>query len=264
MMTQKRVLFKGGVVLTMDPELRDLPRGDVLVQGTVSSLLVRICRLMKQRSLTRPARSSCRASLNAHQHAWLGLVRGLMPNVGKIDDYFAAIPFAIGRYYRPREMYNSTRTTSSTIAVGPQFLATVLTRGYAGSRADSLGGRQTMLRGGIVCAGACLIYMLSGAFSSAPFSALMVLLVGRVIAGFGESQLVTGTATWIVATAGPQRAGKALSWVGMSMYASVAASAPPGMELFQRGGFGCSGVVAVSLSVNEISPAVPAAIFPFS
>jgi 5-methylthioadenosine/S-adenosylhomocysteine deaminase len=118
MMTQERVLFKGGVVLTMDPELRDLPRGDVLVQG--DRIIAVGSNLPTDEATTIDASGAVvlPGFVNAHQHAWLGLVRGLMPNVGKIDDYFAAIPFTIGRYYRPREMYNSTRTTSSTIAVG--------------------------------------------------------------------------------------------------------------------------------------------------
>jgi MFS family permease len=146
--------------------------------------------------------------------------------------------------------------------IGLQFLATVLTRGYAGSLADSQGGKRTMLRGGIVCAGAGLIYILAAAFSSAPIVALMVLLVGRVIAGFGESQLVTGTATWIVAAVGPQRAGKAVSWVGMSMYASVAASAPLGMVLFQRSGFmlAAGATAAAPLIACLVAFGVPASV----
>ena len=37
--------------------------------------------------------------INAHQHAWLGLLRGLMPNVDAISDYMTAIPQTLGRFY---------------------------------------------------------------------------------------------------------------------------------------------------------------------
>jgi 5-methylthioadenosine/S-adenosylhomocysteine deaminase len=110
--SQERVLFKGGVVLTMDPELRDLPRGDVLVQG--DRIIAVGADLPADGVWTLDASGAVilPGFVNAHQHAWLGLVRGLMPNVDKLDDYFAAIPFALGRYYRPQEMYNSTMLTS--------------------------------------------------------------------------------------------------------------------------------------------------------
>jgi cytosine/adenosine deaminase-related metal-dependent hydrolase len=45
--------------------------------------------------------------INAHQHAWLGLLRGLMPNVDAIGDYMGdpADPGTLlhGRRLRPRD-----------------------------------------------------------------------------------------------------------------------------------------------------------------
>jgi 5-methylthioadenosine/S-adenosylhomocysteine deaminase len=110
--SQERVLFKGGVVITMDPGLRDLPRGDVLVEGDRIIAVGSELEADEARTIDASGAIVLPGFVNAHQHAWLGLVRGLMPNVDKLDDYFTAIPFALGRYYRPREMYNSTMLTS--------------------------------------------------------------------------------------------------------------------------------------------------------
>jgi 5-methylthioadenosine/S-adenosylhomocysteine deaminase len=110
--SQEGILFKGGVVLTMDPQLRDLPRGDVLVQGDRIVAVGSDLQADGVRTIDASGAVVLPGFVNAHQHAWLGLVRGLMPNVDKLDDYFAAIPFALGRYYRPQEMYNSTMLTS--------------------------------------------------------------------------------------------------------------------------------------------------------
>jgi 5-methylthioadenosine/S-adenosylhomocysteine deaminase len=112
MTTQKRVLFKGGIVLTMDPELRDLPRGDVLIQGDRIIAVGSDLPADEARTIDASGAVVLPGFVNAHQHAWLGLVRGLMPNVDKLGDYFTAIPFALGRHYRPQEMYNSTMLTS--------------------------------------------------------------------------------------------------------------------------------------------------------
>jgi 5-methylthioadenosine/S-adenosylhomocysteine deaminase len=109
--SRERVLFRSGVVLTMDPELRDLPRGDVLVQGDRIIAVGSDLQADEARTIDASGAVVLPGFVNAHQHAWLGLVRGLMPNVDKLDDYFAAIPFTLGRYYRPQE-YNSTMLTS--------------------------------------------------------------------------------------------------------------------------------------------------------
>jgi 5-methylthioadenosine/S-adenosylhomocysteine deaminase len=110
--SQERVLFRGGVVLTMGPELRDLLRGDVLVQGDRIIAVRSDLQAQEARTIDASGAAVLPGFVNAHQHAWLGLLRGLMPNVDNLDDYCAAIPFALGRYYRPQEMYNSTMLTS--------------------------------------------------------------------------------------------------------------------------------------------------------
>src|SRR5580692_1166338 len=96
--SQEGILFKGGVVLTMDPQLRDLPRGDVLVQGDRIVMVGSDLQADGVRTIDASGAVVLPGFVNAHQHAWLGLVRGLMPNVDKLDDYFAAIPFALGRH----------------------------------------------------------------------------------------------------------------------------------------------------------------------
>jgi 5-methylthioadenosine/S-adenosylhomocysteine deaminase len=112
MTSQESILFKGGVVLTLDPMLRDLPCGDVLVHGDRIIAVGSDLQAGGARTIDASGAIVLPGFVNAHQHAWLGLVRGLMPNVDKLDDYFTAIPFALGRYYRPQEMYNSTMLTS--------------------------------------------------------------------------------------------------------------------------------------------------------
>ncbi|WP_292444377.1 amidohydrolase family protein [Mesorhizobium sp.] len=107
-----RTLFRGGTVVTMDRNLGDLPQGDVLVEGTrivavASDLCVEDALIIDARNaLVMPG------FVNTHQHAWLGALRGLLPNIASLPEYFELIPFALGRYYQPYDMFISTMLTS--------------------------------------------------------------------------------------------------------------------------------------------------------
>jgi MFS family permease len=119
------------------------------------------------------------------------------------------------------------------LVIGIQFIATVLTRGYAGRLTDRHGGRRSALQGAMACALGGLLYLVAAmpGFSSA--HSLAIIIVGRLVAGLGESQFVTGCVSWSIAAVGPQRAGMSMSWTGIAMFAALAIGAPIGMALYQ-------------------------------
>jgi MFS family permease len=122
------------------------------------------------------------------------------------------------------------------LVIGIQFLATVLTRGYAGSLTDRHGGRRSALQGAAVCALGGLLYLLAAMPRFSPTISLVIIVVGRLVAGFGESQLVTGGVSWSIASVGQPRAGMSMSWTGIAMFAALAIGAPIGMALYQTYG----------------------------
>jgi MFS family permease len=122
------------------------------------------------------------------------------------------------------------------LVIGIQFLAAVLTRGYAGRLTDHFGGKRSALQGAVVCALGGLLYLIAAMRGLSPEISLAVVIVGRLVAGFGESQFVTGCVSWSIASVGPQRAGMSMSWTGIAMFAALAIGAPIGMALYQTYG----------------------------
>lgn len=131
------------------------------------------------------------------------------------------------------------------LVIGIQFLATVLTRGYAGRLTDHYGGKRSALQGAAGCTLSGLFYLVAAVPGLSPAVSLVIIVAGRLIAGFGESQFVTGCVSWSIASVGPQRAGMSMSWTGIAMFAALAIGAPIGMALYQAFGLPATMVACV-------------------
>jgi MFS family permease len=151
------------------------------------------------------------------------------------------------------------------LVISIQFLATVLTRSYAGRLTDHHGGKRSALQGTAVCALGGLLYLAAAMPEFSTTISLVIIVVGRLVAGFGESQFVTGCVSWSIASVGSQRAGMSMSWTGIAMFAALAVGAPIGMALYQTYGLEAAMVacivaplVAGIVAFREVSYASPA------
>lgn len=150
------------------------------------------------------------------------------------------------------------------LVIGFQFAATVLTRGYAGRITDQHGGKRSALQGAAACALAGLLYVVAAVPGLPVLASLGIVVVGRLVAGFGESQFVTGCVSWSIASVGPQRAGMSMSWTGIAMFAALAIAAPIGMFLYQSFGLVAAMIacvaaplLAVLIAFKETSYSIP-------
>jgi MFS family permease len=144
------------------------------------------------------------------------------------------------------------------LVIGIQFLATVLTRGYAGRLTDQHGGKRAALQGAGFCALGGALYMIAALHGIASGVSLGVVVAGRLAAGLGESQFVTGCVSWSIASVGPERAGMSMSWTGIAMFAALAIGAPVGMTLYQQWGLQAAMIACVIAPLLTIVIAVGA------
>jgi MFS family permease len=123
------------------------------------------------------------------------------------------------------------------LAVGICFFTTIVTRSHAGRFADLHGGKPAMLRGLVLYTLAGLIGLLSCLPGLPAWSGYLLLLLGRLILGAGESLTLVGMIAWGIGLMGQAHSGKVLSLVGMGMYGAFALGGPIGLIAYQHSSF---------------------------
>jgi cytosine/adenosine deaminase-related metal-dependent hydrolase len=107
-----RTLFKSGTVVTMDAKVPNLITGDVLVEGD-RIVAVEANISAEGAEIIDAAGSIVMPGLiDAHHHAWLGVMRRLMPDVDDLFAYIDVVAEKLGAHYRPIDMYVSTKLTA--------------------------------------------------------------------------------------------------------------------------------------------------------
>lgn len=128
--------------------------------------------------------------------------------------------------------------------MGMQSAATLLSRPWAGIQTDRSGGKHAALIGLVAMSGSGAAYALSALLPLGPEASLWVLMVGRMLVGVGEGLIITGGAMWAIGRAGMDSAGRAMSWIGLAMFAGLAAGAAAGAAIHQAFGFTALAITA--------------------
>jgi MFS family permease len=130
------------------------------------------------------------------------------------------------------------------IIVGGQFVASLLSRPWAGAIADTRGPKSAVMTGFLAASASGVFYLASLAATATPLVSLAILMAGRVLLGCAESLIATGSLAWGIARVGPARAGSVMVWVGNAIFAAWALGAPLGAALYAGPGFAGVGVTA--------------------
>jgi 5-methylthioadenosine/S-adenosylhomocysteine deaminase len=101
-----RTLIRGGYVLTLDPDVADIPNGDVLVENGTIKEIGRAIEAGDAEIVDATNRIVMPGFVDTHRHTWQTPVRGILPSC-TLDEYFAGMLDNIGTQYRPDDVYSA-------------------------------------------------------------------------------------------------------------------------------------------------------------
>ncbi|PRY31870.1 amidohydrolase family protein [Pseudosporangium ferrugineum] len=111
-------LFTGGAVVTMDPRLGDLARGDVLVTGeTIAAVGPDLREHPAAAGATvvdTTGRIVAPGFVDTHRHAWQAQMRRTIPDVLDLGAYVTSTLAEVAPAYTPHDMYVGTRLAALT------------------------------------------------------------------------------------------------------------------------------------------------------
>lgn len=135
------------------------------------------------------------------------------------------------------------------LVISTQYVATLLSRGFAGRTSDTAGPKRAALIGLVACAISGLLMIAAALLRAWPVASVGVMLVARLALGMGESCVATGCIMWGIGRVGAEHTAKVISWNGIATYGALAVGAPLGVVLTHAAGFASIGIAAVVLMV---------------
>ncbi|MFT0518512.1 MFS transporter [Pseudomonas faucium] len=139
------------------------------------------------------------------------------------------------------------------ITIGLQYLATLLSRPFAGRVADTLGGKKAIRFGLLGIAGCGVLTLFSAWTLSTPLLSLALLLGGRLLLGLAQGLIGVATLSWGISQVGPEHTARVISWNGIASYGAIAIGAPVGVLAVDGLDFSVLGPALLVLAVLALA-----------
>lgn len=139
------------------------------------------------------------------------------------------------------------------LTIGLQYLATLLSRPFAGRVADTLGGKRAIRYGLYGIAGCGLLTLFSAWAQALPWLSLALLLGGRLLLGIAQGLIGVATLSWGIGQLGAQHTARVISWNGIASYGAIAIGAPAGVLLVDALHFAVLGPALLVLALLALA-----------
>jgi MFS family permease len=160
------------------------------------------------------------------------------------------LPLAVLPPYVHLRMGYSAALAGLVISI--QYIATLVSRPWAGRISDRAGAKLSVLWGMGFCSLSGAILIAAAALHSIPWLSLAVLMLSRLLLGIGESLGSTGSTLWGINSAGAEHTAKVISFNGISTYGAMALGAPLGVILDQQWGLASIGLLILLIGAFSL------------
>src|SRR5579863_4358973 len=138
------------------------------------------------------------------------------------------------------------------LVISIQYIATFLSRPWAGRISDHKGAKISVLWGMGACTLSGMLMLAAAALHRDPaWLSLTSLIASRLVLGIGESLGSTGATLWGISSAGPEHTAKVISYNGVSTYGALALGAPLGVVMEMH--WGLSSVAILTIVVCALA-----------
>jgi MFS family permease len=156
------------------------------------------------------------------------------------------LPIAILPEYVHLRMGYHASLAGTVISV--QYIATFLSRPWAGRISDRKGAKISVLWGMAACTASGVLLLGAAALHRNPaWLSLAILIASRLVLGIGESLGSTGATLWGISSAGPEHTAKVISYNGVSTYGALALGAPLGVVMESHWGLTSVAILTIAL-----------------
>jgi cytosine/adenosine deaminase-related metal-dependent hydrolase len=102
---KRRLVVKGGTIVSMDSKVGDLATGDVLIEGSTIAAVGRGVAAVGARTIDASNMIVIPGLVDCHRHSWEAQLRRINPNSPTLADYLNATHLSFATHYRPQDMY---------------------------------------------------------------------------------------------------------------------------------------------------------------
>jgi MFS family permease len=161
------------------------------------------------------------------------------------------LPLAVLPPYVHLRMGYSAAMAGLVISI--QYIATLLSRPWAGRISDRAGAKVSVLWGMGACTISGALLVGAAALHGIAWLSFATLIASRLVLGVGESLGSTGSTLWGITSAGPASTAKVISFNGISTYGAMALGAPLGVILDQHWGLASIGLLTLLLGAFSLA-----------
>jgi MFS family permease len=142
------------------------------------------------------------------------------------------------------------------LAISIQYIATLLSRPWAGRISDHMGAKVSVLWGMGCCTVSGAFLVGAAALHQVHWLSFSVLIFSRLILGVGESLGATGATLWGITSVGPEHTAKVIGLNGISTYGGMALAAPLGVVLDAQWGLASIGLLTILIGAVSFAIAL--------